>query len=92
MVSFDFETLLSKWYASILQVCVFLLQLKCTFAEMFNVQVLCFNQMIFLEWQIVRLVANHPHFGVTLMTADREAGQSMDSVFPHLTAQVLINS
>ncbi|XP_022565600.1 probable N-acetyl-gamma-glutamyl-phosphate reductase, chloroplastic isoform X2 [Brassica napus] len=39
--------------------------------------------------EIVRLVANHPHFGVTLMTADRKAGQSMDSVFPHLTAQKL---
>ncbi|KAF8082817.1 hypothetical protein N665_0807s0026 [Sinapis alba] len=39
--------------------------------------------------EIVRLLANHPHFGVTLMTADRKAGQSMDSVFPHLTAQKL---
>ncbi|CAF2039769.1 unnamed protein product [Brassica napus] len=39
--------------------------------------------------EIVRLLANHPHFGVTLMTADRKAGQSMDSVFPHLRAQKL---
>ncbi|XP_010416545.1 PREDICTED: probable N-acetyl-gamma-glutamyl-phosphate reductase, chloroplastic [Camelina sativa] len=39
--------------------------------------------------EIVRLLANHPHFQVTLMTADRKAGQSMESVFPHLRAQKL---
>lgn len=38
--------------------------------------------------QIVRLLANHPHFGITLMTADRKAGQSIGSVFPHLVTQV----
>ncbi|KAL0750549.1 hypothetical protein Bca101_032552 [Brassica carinata] len=48
---------------------------------------ICFEQGCWFK--IVRLVANHPHFGVTLMTADRKAGQSMDSVFPHLTAQKL---
>ncbi|CAA7041151.1 unnamed protein product [Microthlaspi erraticum] len=37
--------------------------------------------------EIVRLLANHPHFGVTLMTAYRKAGQSMESVFPHLKGQ-----
>ncbi|EXB63561.1 putative N-acetyl-gamma-glutamyl-phosphate reductase [Morus notabilis] len=40
-------------------------------------------------WQIVRLLANHPHFGTTLMTADRKAGQSIGSVFPHLITQDL---
>ncbi|XP_010540982.1 PREDICTED: probable N-acetyl-gamma-glutamyl-phosphate reductase, chloroplastic [Tarenaya hassleriana] len=39
--------------------------------------------------EIVRLLANHPHFRITLMTADRKAGQSMGSVFPHLIAQDL---
>uniref|UniRef100_A0A1J3J411 Putative N-acetyl-gamma-glutamyl-phosphate reductase, chloroplastic n=1 Tax=Noccaea caerulescens TaxID=107243 RepID=A0A1J3J411_NOCCA len=29
--------------------------------------------------EIVRLLANHPHFGVTLMTADRKAGQGIKS-------------
>ena len=38
--------------------------------------------------QIVRLLANHPHFGITLMTADRKAGQPFSSVFPHLFTQV----
>ncbi|CAH8357125.1 unnamed protein product [Eruca vesicaria subsp. sativa] len=40
--------------------------------------------------EIVRLLANHPHFSVTLLTADRKAGHSMDTVFPHLTAQEII--
>lgn len=39
--------------------------------------------------EIIRLLANHPHFGITLMTADRKAGQSIASVFPHLVAQDL---
>ena len=39
-------------------------------------------------WQIVRLLATHPHFNVTLMTADRKAGQPLASVFPHLITQV----
>lgn len=39
--------------------------------------------------EIVRLLANHPHFGITLMTADRKAGQSLGSVFPHLITQDL---
>ncbi|XP_058069285.1 probable N-acetyl-gamma-glutamyl-phosphate reductase, chloroplastic isoform X2 [Magnolia sinica] len=41
--------------------------------------------------EIVRLLANHPHFGITLMTADRKAGQAIGSVFPHLIAQDLPN-
>lgn len=36
----------------------------------------------------MRLLANHPNFGITLMTADRKAGQSIGTVFPHLIAQV----
>lgn len=39
--------------------------------------------------EIVRFLANHPYFAVTLMTADRKAGQSIGSVFPHLIAQDL---
>lgn len=39
--------------------------------------------------EIVRLLANHPHFGITLLTADRKAGQSIGSVFPHLIKQDL---
>lgn len=38
--------------------------------------------------QIVRLLANHPQFYITLMTADRKAGRSFGSVFPHLITQV----
>ncbi|KAK6946165.1 Semialdehyde dehydrogenase, NAD-binding [Dillenia turbinata] len=41
--------------------------------------------------EIVRLLANHPYFGITLMTADRKAGQSIASVFPHLVTQNLPN-
>ncbi|MQM17098.1 hypothetical protein Taro_050068 [Colocasia esculenta] len=37
---------------------------------------------------IVRLLANHPFFHIALMTADRKAGQSIGSVFPHLITQV----
>ena len=44
----------------------------------------------FLNWQIVRLLANHPHFKITLMTADRKAGQPIGSVFPHLVTQACI--
>lgn len=39
--------------------------------------------------EIVRLLANHPYFKITLMTADRKAGQSIGSVFPHLVTQDL---
>ncbi|PNX97907.1 putative N-acetyl-gamma-glutamyl-phosphate chloroplastic-like [Trifolium pratense] len=39
--------------------------------------------------EIIRLLANHPHFGVALMTADRKAGQAISSVFPHLGTQDL---
>ncbi|XP_072988888.1 probable N-acetyl-gamma-glutamyl-phosphate reductase, chloroplastic isoform X1 [Typha latifolia] len=34
--------------------------------------------------EIIRLLADHPHFGITMMTADRKAGQPIGSVFPHL--------
>ncbi|GAB2274420.1 hypothetical protein Dimus_009188 [Dionaea muscipula] len=39
--------------------------------------------------EILRLLANHPHFGISLMTADRKAGQSIATVFPHLITQDL---
>ncbi|KMZ65508.1 N-acetyl-gamma-glutamyl-phosphate reductase [Zostera marina] len=39
--------------------------------------------------EIVRLLACHPKLDITLMTADRKAGQSIGSVFPHLNAQDL---
>jgi N-acetyl-gamma-glutamyl-phosphate reductase len=39
--------------------------------------------------QIVRLLATHPNLRVTMMTADRKAGQSLASVFPHLITQDL---
>ncbi|CAI0455725.1 unnamed protein product, partial [Linum tenue] len=37
--------------------------------------------------EIIRLLANHPSFGIGLMTADRNAGKSIESVFPHLVTQ-----
>ncbi|KAJ4830099.1 hypothetical protein Tsubulata_017785 [Turnera subulata] len=33
--------------------------------------------------EIIRLLANHPFFGISVMTADRNAGKSIESVFPH---------
>ncbi|XP_047967586.1 probable N-acetyl-gamma-glutamyl-phosphate reductase, chloroplastic [Salvia hispanica] len=39
--------------------------------------------------EIIRLLANHPNYQITLMTADRKAGQSIGSVFPHLVKQDL---
>ncbi|XP_020106179.1 probable N-acetyl-gamma-glutamyl-phosphate reductase, chloroplastic isoform X2 [Ananas comosus] len=45
--------------------------------------------MVYFTYEIVRLLANHPHFGITMMTADRKAGRSIGSVFPHLMAQDL---
>lgn len=46
----------------------------------------------FFSVQIIRLLANHPNYQITLMTADRKAGQSIGSVFPHLVKQVsLVN-
>ncbi|PON49198.1 N-acetyl-gamma-glutamyl-phosphate reductase, type [Parasponia andersonii] len=41
--------------------------------------------------EIVRLLANHPHFDINFLTADRKAGQSLSSVFPHLITQDLPN-
>jgi N-acetyl-gamma-glutamyl-phosphate reductase len=34
--------------------------------------------------QIARLLATHPFFKITMMTADRKAGQQIADVFPHL--------
>ncbi|CAI9104393.1 OLC1v1003055C1 [Oldenlandia corymbosa var. corymbosa] len=39
--------------------------------------------------EIIRLLANHPYFEITLMTADRKAGQPIGSVFPHLVTKDL---
>lgn len=39
--------------------------------------------------EIIRLLANHPNYQIALMTADRKAGQSIGSVFPHLVKQDL---
>ncbi|KAK6159392.1 hypothetical protein DH2020_006706 [Rehmannia glutinosa] len=39
--------------------------------------------------EIIRLLAAHPNFQITLMTADRKAGQSIESVFPHLVKRDL---
>ncbi|MED6138842.1 hypothetical protein PIB30_078269 [Stylosanthes scabra] len=39
--------------------------------------------------EVLRLLANHPRFGVALLTADRKAGQPIASVFPHLATQKL---
>ncbi|XP_050235297.1 probable N-acetyl-gamma-glutamyl-phosphate reductase, chloroplastic isoform X1 [Mercurialis annua] len=37
--------------------------------------------------EIIRLLANHPFFGITVMTADRNAGKAIESVFPHFISQ-----
>lgn len=50
----------------------------------------CLTEKPILFLQIVRLLANHPYFDITLMTADRKAGQSIGSVFPHLVTQVYV--
>ncbi|MFD2233553.1 N-acetyl-gamma-glutamyl-phosphate reductase [Phaeospirillum tilakii] len=34
--------------------------------------------------ELLRLLAGHPGFRVSALTADRKAGQTMDAVFPHL--------
>ncbi|MCR6630910.1 MAG: N-acetyl-gamma-glutamyl-phosphate reductase [Magnetospirillum sp.] len=34
--------------------------------------------------ELVRLLAGHPEFRITVMTGDRKAGQPLASVFPHL--------
>ncbi|KAI3702461.1 hypothetical protein L6452_28199 [Arctium lappa] len=39
--------------------------------------------------ELIRFLANHPYFGISLMTADRKAGQSIGSVFPHLITKDL---
>lgn len=39
--------------------------------------------------ELIRFLANHPYFDISIMTADRKAGQSIGSVFPHLITQDL---
>ncbi|CAM8907058.1 unnamed protein product [Rhodiola kirilowii] len=41
--------------------------------------------------ELTRLLVNHPFADIALMTADRKAGQSFGSVFPHLDTQDLPN-
>ncbi|KAF2316598.1 hypothetical protein GH714_041939 [Hevea brasiliensis] len=43
--------------------------------------------ILFLDSKIIRLLANHPFFGITVMTADRNAGKSIESLFPHFITQ-----
>jgi N-acetyl-gamma-glutamyl-phosphate reductase len=35
--------------------------------------------------ELIRLLVRHPHVEIALITADRKAGQSIESVYPHLT-------
>ncbi|NOZ43241.1 MAG: N-acetyl-gamma-glutamyl-phosphate reductase [Alphaproteobacteria bacterium] len=35
--------------------------------------------------ELIRLLARHPHVEIILITADRKAGQPIETVFPHLT-------
>lgn len=39
--------------------------------------------------ELVRLLARHPSFRMSVLTGDRKAGQSMASVFPHLAGVAL---
>lgn len=35
--------------------------------------------------ELIRLLVRHPHVEIALITADRKAGQAIESVYPHLT-------
>ncbi|WP_339864636.1 N-acetyl-gamma-glutamyl-phosphate reductase [Paremcibacter congregatus] len=35
--------------------------------------------------ELIRLLVRHPHVEIVLMTADRKAGQSIETVYPHLS-------
>lgn len=35
--------------------------------------------------EVARLLAQHPKFRITALTADRQAGKTFSTVFPHLT-------
>ncbi|KDP38245.1 hypothetical protein JCGZ_04888 [Jatropha curcas] len=37
--------------------------------------------------EIIRLLANHPFFEISVMTADKNAGKSIESVFPHFISK-----
>lgn len=39
--------------------------------------------------ELIRLLQRHPYVEIVVMTADRKAGQSIESVFPHLSAEGL---
>lgn len=39
--------------------------------------------------ELVRMLAGHPRFRITVLTGDRKAGQPLASVFPHLAKQTL---
>jgi len=66
---------------------------KNSYSDNNNYNNVCFVLTVWVvDWgvlmQIIRLLATHPVFNVTMMTADRKAGQSLGSVFPHLITQV----
>ncbi|KZV40325.1 putative N-acetyl-gamma-glutamyl-phosphate reductase, chloroplastic-like [Dorcoceras hygrometricum] len=62
-------------------------EIKATKSEKFRIGVL--GASGYTGCEIIRLLSNHPNFQITLMTADRKAGQSIGSVFPHLVKQEL---
>lgn len=51
-------------------------------AELANVAIL--GASGYTGAELIRLLANHPRVRLSALTADRKAGQSMASVFPHL--------
>ncbi|KAL2455780.1 putative N-acetyl-gamma-glutamyl-phosphate reductase [Abeliophyllum distichum] len=62
-------------------------EMKAQISEKFRIGVL--GASGYTGSEIIRLLVNHPNFEITLMTADRKAGQSIGSVFPHLVTQDL---
>ncbi|KAH7287393.1 hypothetical protein KP509_32G054000 [Ceratopteris richardii] len=62
---------------------------KTSAAEKINIGVL--GASGYTGSEVLRLLAVHPYFRVTLTTADRKAGQSIASIFPHLVSQDLPN-
>ncbi|KAL0376117.1 UNVERIFIED_CONTAM: putative N-acetyl-gamma-glutamyl-phosphate reductase, chloroplastic [Sesamum calycinum] len=63
------------------------LEIKAQKSEKFRIGVL--GASGYTGSEITRLLASHPNYQITLMTADRKAGQSIGSVFPHLVRQDL---
>ncbi|KAK4405232.1 putative N-acetyl-gamma-glutamyl-phosphate reductase, chloroplastic [Sesamum angolense] len=63
------------------------LEIKAQKSEKFRIGVL--GASGYTGSEIIRLIASHPNYQITLMTADRKAGLSIGSVFPHLVRQDL---